>query len=379
MASFDAYKEWIILIPSNVAAAKKGAEELSYHIELLRGRTNQTPSARNSRALGFSSGPRVLDIAGEAPPESIPIIILNSEKNRRGRNGFTWRSGQDRIEIYGESDRGLLKGVYDFLGALGISWPEPGRESLPPPRQNTAYPLRENSAYKPTKTWNKITQKRFLFGGDGLFPIKEAFKKRENLVAWAARNGADTLILPLKTGVTGLSSQERQILIDLAENYALIAEAGGWALSLLVPRGFFFFHSELFRMEGGRRRRTYNFCPTNPETLALLMKEADRCFRNLPEVEVFHLWPDRGHERNWCSCPTCRAFTPAEQNRIAVNAAADVLKVVNPQASISCFDIPGEGENIALRPNIFVLPQLPGDSLPSAEGAVFLETLSLGK
>jgi hypothetical protein len=204
--------------------------------------------------------------------------------------------------------------------------------------------------------------------------MREAFKRRQDLAAWAARNGADTLILPLKTGVPGLSPAERESLIDLAEEYALITEAGGWALSLLVPRSFFFFHRELFRMEEGRRKRTYNFCPTNPETIALLMKEAARRFRTIPEAEVFHLWPDRDHENTWCSCPTCRAFTPAEQNRIAVNAAADALKEVNPQAFISCFEIPGEGGNIALRPNIFTLSHLPGDSRPSSEGAVFLET-----
>jgi hypothetical protein len=140
---------------------------------------------------------------------------------------------------------------------------------------------------------------------------------------------------------------------SLAAQYALFLEAGGWALSLLVPRRYFFRRRECFRMEGGKRIREFNFCPTNPETIRILREEAGKFFRSHPEVRVFHLWPDQGYEKTWCACPSCRAFTPEEQNRIAVNAAADVLLGINPQARLSFYENSDEPGTIAARVNMF--------------------------
>jgi hypothetical protein len=79
---------------------------------------------------------------------------------------------------------------------------------------------------------------------------------------------------------------------------------------------------------------------------------------------IYHLWPDWEAERIWCACPACRAFSPREQIRIAVNAAAMVVAEKDPQALISCRgeeeapsdQLPG-GSEITLWPNVFRLPQ----------------------
>ncbi|MDR1575636.1 MAG: hypothetical protein LBS37_06485, partial [Treponema sp.] len=70
---------------------------------------------------------------------------------------------------------------------------------------------------------------------------------------------------------------------------------------------------------------------------------------------VFHLWPDQGHEKTWCACPDCRAFSPLEQNRIAVNSAADVLADLDPRARLSYLEDPLETSagRPALRDNTF--------------------------
>ena len=77
-------------------------------------------------------------------------------------------------------------------------------------------------------------------------------------------------------------------------------------------------------MDSGKRVKQYNFCPTNHETINLLKKQAAVIFREAaaiaasadaaPDAEgrIYHLWPDRGAERTWCSCPACRAFSPEE-------------------------------------------------------------------
>jgi len=112
-------------------------------------------------------------------------------------------------------------------------------------------------------------------------------------------------------------------------------------------------------MVEGRRVRAHHFCPTNPGTLKLIGSEGGKLFRSAQDVKVFHLWPDKGMESTWCSCPTCRAFTPAEQNRIGVNAASDVLSSLNQGASITFLENSGEGGNIPLRKNLFRMEKLP--------------------
>jgi hypothetical protein len=112
-------------------------------------------------------------------------------------------------------------------------------------------------------------------------------------------------------------------------------------------------------MEEGRRKKNHHFCPTNPGALRLIKKEGTKLFRAAEGIKLFHLWPDKEAETAWCSCPTCRAFTYQEQNRISANAAADILSTINPEAVITFFEESGEGVSIPLRKNIFRLNKLP--------------------
>jgi hypothetical protein len=300
---------------------------------------------------------------------SVPVIVLNGESNSSA-NGFSWRFGIDRIEIYGASERGLCNGVYDFLAALGVSWPKPGEEILPKPHpaHPPEYPLRAASAYQGTV---KEPDKRRRLVITGTTPLS----RREDFLIWAARNRIDALALPFAekpsflARLTGKYSRVRENLFNLAKRYALPVEIGGWELNRLIPRRYFFIKKDIFRMEGGKRVRDHNFCPTNPDTIALLRTGARRHFSEYPDVLIFHLWPERGAEHLWCSCPSCRAFSREEQNRIAVSIAADVLAEINPEAKISYYEnteYNSTGESgdhpseVGPRPNMFRLRILPG-------------------
>jgi hypothetical protein len=353
MIKFDVNRNWIILVPPGMAAAQLAGADLRRILALLRAQTGsdlKEPPMRDSTA---------------AIDGSVPVIVLNGEPNSTA-NGFSWRLGIDRVEIYGASERGLCNGIYDFLAALGVNWPKPGEEILPKPHPDhpPEYPLRAASAYQGTVKEPDKWKRLVITGAVSL-------SRREDFLVWAVRSRRiDALVLPFAerppflAGLTGRYSRIQNNLLNLAKRYALSIEIGGWELSCLAPRRYFFTKKDIFRMEEGKRVGNHNFCPTNPDTIALLKTEARRLFSEYPDVLIFHLWPDRGAEHLWCSCPSCRAFSREEQNRIAVNTAADVLAAINPEAKISYYESTGEsGDNpndVSPRPNMFRLRLLPG-------------------
>jgi hypothetical protein len=362
MAIFDVSKKWSILVPASVPAARNAAEELALYISLLRDRA------------GFGKErPLIEDAETVAPPASVPVIILNAAAESRDRNGFTWRLGKSRVEIIGDSGRGLWNGVFDFLSALGFRWRKPGMEELPVPPAPGSYSLQNDRACHPSAA--SVQDRRRLVIG------KQArSKEREQLIRWAARNKYDALIFSLREPFLWNRLRRHKGIYHTIERYALIVEAGGCDLSLLLSRRLFLLHRDMFRMDSGVRVRQRHFCPTNPGAITRIKDQAAKLFSRAipamtgtsgdsaampePPVRVFHLWPDAGHEQTWCACPACRAFTPAEQNCIAVNSAADTLESIDSQAMLSYFkdsaaDIPA-GSGIAPRNNMFGLSPAAG-------------------
>jgi hypothetical protein len=361
MNSFDLSAEWVILTPLPAPAA---AEDLARCIAVLRERDG----------LG-KKPPALLDAAGPAPEDSVPIILLNMENSGSEQGGYTWRMGRGRLEIYGDSRRGLCNGIYSFLGALGFRWPQAGQELLPPAREvppadteagtsaaatggpgRGIYPLSNPGAY--VRSNASPEQRRRL-----VIPPETPRGEIPALCRWAARNLVDRVIF---------SFRNRKIENGPVDHWDLIVEWGGWDLDLLVPRRHFFLRRDLFRMEGGKRRGDHHFCPTNPEAITLIKQRMTALLEQRrkrqgphntgPENRrIYHLWPDRGAEHLWCACPACRAFSPREQVRLVLNTAAAVTAERDPQALISCREeenpaeqLPGSSE-ITLRPNVFTL------------------------
>ncbi|MCL2209849.1 MAG: hypothetical protein FWC19_08890 [Treponema sp.] len=194
-----------------------------------------------------------------------------------------------------------------------------------------------------------------------LFLKKKAGKKeRIETIKWAATNNYNTIVFPLIECYKGLSRD----YIKLAKKYDLAIEAGGHELSLLLPRRLFLFHKDLFRMEQGRRKKARHFCPTNHKSTEVISLQTRKLFARSMQILtppfVFHLFPDEGFENVWCACPACRAFTPAEQNIIAVNSAADVLAKFDPQALLSYLEFGNEPEKPGITPrkNMFMLKNI---------------------
>jgi hypothetical protein len=183
-------------------------------------------------------------------------------------------------------------------------------------------------------------------------------KERLKIVKEAAEKNYDTLVFSLGDRLFK-SGNRNQKYIKLMKHHSFNIEAGGRDFSLLLPRRLFLFRRNLFRMEGGRRKPRPHFCPTNHKTTAVVTKRARalfaRAMKEMTVPRIFILLPDEGHETTWCACPACRAFSPEEQNLIAVNTAADALAKLDPDALLAYHDFEKEpeAEGIPPRKNTF--------------------------
>jgi hypothetical protein len=356
MEKLNLSKNWMIY---TAPLAREAAEELALYCGMLR------------EQAGLKQGQIKIEEIGTAKM-SAPGIILNVKNDQAGRNGFSWQFENDKIEITGDSMRGLWNGVFDFLAALGIKWPNPGQEGLPQAQEDGAsmvFSLRSGRAGNPALSSAQERKRLFIVKKTGA-------KERIKIVKWAAKNKYDALVFSL--GDKFFTGSHGAEYVKLAKRYALVFEAGGCDLSLLLPRRLFTFHRDLFRMEEGKRKKNGHFCPTNPETTFRAAERAryyfSRAMAHMTIPRVFHLLPDEGHENTWCACPACRAFSPDEQNIIAVNTAADALVKLDQNARLSFFSPAVEPEadepeanvnepvsrGITPRKNMFRLPSPAG-------------------
>jgi hypothetical protein len=181
-------------------------------------------------------------------------------------------------------------------------------------------------------------------------------KERREIIKWAAQNDYNTVVFSLTERLSARSD-----CVKTAKRYGFYIEAGGRELSLLMPRRLFTFHRGMFRMEQGKRKKDVHFCPTNPETTSVISEQAQELFSRYLQLlqlpRIFHLLPDEGEENSWCACPACRAFSPVEQNIIAVNCAADALAKLDPDAMVSFLNTSTapEAEKVMPRKNMFPL------------------------
>ena len=357
MANFDVSKNWIILAD---LPAREAAGELARYISLLRKNAGAGPQQPQILINGSKTA-----LLG-----CVPVIVLNAAEESPDKNGFSWQLGSDRLEISGDSLRGLWNGLFDFLAALGFKWAGPGQEELPKAAAKDSsspdiviYALNKNDGHCPSKSLPQERKRFFIWK-------KLKKKEKEELVKWAARNKYDALVFSLKeksfwagAGNGGLYG---------AKKFAFIIEAGGSDLSMLLPRRLFLLNRGLFRMELGKRKLKHHFCSTNPQTIMYIIRGARKFFcRTIPGVtapRVFHLLPDRGYENIWCTCPACRAFNPAEQNIMAVNSVAAQLASIDSLAFLSFLDFgaakgePGSSE-IAPEKNMFTLGTMQNDTI----------------
>ncbi len=307
MREFDIGRPWTVLAASPDAAGPDGAAvEATAARELARWLEELRASAGSEETVP------VLQANAPAPDENVPIIVLNAGDSS---DGFSWRAGADRVEIYGDSPKGLLSGVYDFLRALGLSWERPGAPPRFPYIPDGKLTLAKTGAYEKDEGHRKTLAPDRAAAGTELVEF----------IAWAARSKARAVYIPR------LRRNAGDAATDSARAYGIDIETDAPAPRTLVPRRLLLIRPELFPLIGGRRRLRGAFCPTSPEALRIAEERAERYFGSRPAADCYRFEPGLD-EAPWCACPSCRAFSPAEQKLMAANAVAAALERAQERA-----------------------------------------------
>ncbi|NNJ12829.1 DUF4838 domain-containing protein [Chloroflexales bacterium ZM16-3] len=297
--------QWSIELESDSPVARFAAEELR----------------RTLRRIGAPALP-------VAPRADGPRIAL---RHGQGGDGFLRAPDQGGLLLRGDGPRGLLYAVYDLLESLGCCWVAPGPDGERLPRHERVTLPANGKADRPA-----ICGRGLIIGHDHFLAEAEPW------VEWAARSRLSTIFIHTighgpAMGACRLSSwrARRRVLLPLIAERGLDIELGGHHLSDLVPRRLFRERPELFRHDGTHRTPDRNFCPSHPETQAILRERGGAFFKAYPEARVYHLWPDDLLGGGWCACPRCAGLTAADQALLAANTLAEALATLRPDASVS--------------------------------------------
>ncbi|EFO79078.1 hypothetical protein OSCT_3079 [Oscillochloris trichoides DG-6] len=296
---------WAIELASAHPVARFAAEELR----------------RTLQRLGAPALPIVTQADG-------PRIVL---RHGPGGDAFLRATDHAGMLLRGDGPRGLLYAVYDLLEALGCRWVVPGPAGEFLPRRERVVLPAEGLADRPA-----IARRSLVLGHDLFLADAEAW------IAWAAQNRLNTIFVHTighgpAIGACRLATwrRRRRVLLPRLTERGLDLELGGHHLRDLLPRRLFTTQPDLFRVADGYRTPDHNFCPSNPQSLALLRQHATAFFQTYPEAQVYHLWPDDLLSGGWCACPSCASLSPSDQSLLAANALAEALAALRPTASVS--------------------------------------------
>jgi len=125
-------------------------------------------------------------------------------------------------------------------------------------------------------------------------------------------------------------------LIDRAYERGLRVEYEAHVGSWLVPRDLFRDHPEYFRADAtGARRKDFNFCVSNPEALAQVVRRTKQLARGLYRSHPrYALWLDDVPDAV-CQCAACRALGASDQQLLVLNRMLGALREVVPEAQLA--------------------------------------------
>jgi hypothetical protein len=224
--------------------------------------------ARGWRLAADLSHPTVALAASELEaaigrPGEHGIEIALSHARGAG-DGFRRRTRPARLELHGDSPRGLLFGVYRTLEELGVRWPWPGQ-------------IRGRA--RGARLDEQIEDAPALPGRCLVVGERALLEDAERWIVWAARNRLNALFVhvSMRREPTGAAPEaawreRRGVALELARERAMTIEHGGHLLPELLPT------AELTALAAGQ--------PPSEGARRILAEHV----RAHPEADVLHLW-----------------------------------------------------------------------------------------
>jgi hypothetical protein len=268
--------------------------------------------------------------AALGPPGEEGVEIVLASAGRAG-DGFRRRTTPGRLELDGESPRGLLFGVYATLEELGARWPWPGEEERPRTRAS----VEEERESVPA-----LPGRCLVLGERAL--VEDA----ERWIVWAARNRLNSVFVHVSTAPrpAGAAPEaawrgRRGRAVALARERGMTIEHGGHLLPELLPGDGVRALAESGRLSEGHRR------------------VLERQVLDHPEADVLHLWGADlaaevagGQEASEAALRTTNAVAEvAEQARpgtlvsfLAYHGTMEVPRGVHPRDNVCLVFAPRE-------------------------------------
>jgi Domain of unknown function (DUF4838) len=193
---------------------------MSVRLELERGWRLEADRSRPEAALAAAE----LEAALGAPGADGVCVVLSHDHGTRDR--FRRRAAPSRVELHGESPRGLLFAVYSTLKELGERWPWPGEHRARSDRAALADQVEDGPA---------LAGRCLVLGERAL--VDDA----EDWITWAARNRLNRVFVHASTAASPAGAapeatwrERRDGAVALARERGMTIEHGGHLLPELL-------------------------------------------------------------------------------------------------------------------------------------------------
>jgi Domain of unknown function (DUF4838) len=236
------------------------------------------------------------------PPGASGVELALAHGDGRA-DGFRRRAAPHRVEVHGESPRGLLFAVYAMLEELGESWPWPGEH-----RGRRGEPWLED--------W--VEDRPALPGRCLVLGERALVEHADDWIVWASRRRLNCLFVHVSTRREALGAapeatwrKRRERAIELARERGITLEHGGHLLPELVSEIDIRALAEARPVDAAARRALEDH------------------IRAHPEAEILHLWGADAPD----SIGAGRAASEAALR--ATNAVAEIAAAARPGTQVA--------------------------------------------
>lgn len=229
--------------------------------------------SRGCRLNGDLSAPEAA-LAGAELEEALgrgrdgAVEIVLAHRHGSG-DGFRRLASPGRLELLGDSPRGLLFGAYATLEELGMRWPWPGERAV----HGRAARLDPE----------ELTDAPALPGRCLVLGERALVERADDWITWAARNRLNRLFVHVSTGSDPVGAapeavwrERRPEAVALARQRGMTIEHGGHLLPELLPRAQIRALGEGQGPSEAVRRRIVQHVRAHPEADVLHLWGADR-------------------------------------------------------------------------------------------------------